>query len=81
MIGTTRWDLVGVDPESGDLWREHLEDHSARRPFRDFRWQFKSPDGGVIHLRASGRPIFDETGQLKGYRGVTHDETPIIEAR
>ena len=81
MIGTARWDLVGVDPESGDMWREHLEDHSARRPFKDFRWQFKSPDGGVINLRASGRPIFDETGQLKGYRGVTHDETPIIEAR
>ena len=77
MIGTARWDLVGVDLAAGDSWRRHREDHSARRQYRDFRWRFKSRGGGVIHLRASGRPIFDETGQFKGYRGVTHDDTPI----
>ena len=81
MIGTARWDLVGVDLAAGDSWRRHREDHSARRQYRDFRWRFKSRGGGVIHLRASGRPIFDETGQFKGYRGVTHDDTPIIDAR
>ena len=81
MIGTTRWDLVGADLQADDSWRKHIEDHSAGRPFKDFRWQFKSPDGSVVHLRASGRPIFDEAGQLKGYQGVTNDETPIIEAR
>lgn len=81
MIGTTRWSLVSMDPDTDEVWRQHLADLSARRPYQDFRWEFRTADDRVVHLRASGRPMFDEEGGFKGYRGVTHDETPIVEAR
>ncbi|WP_374661301.1 putative bifunctional diguanylate cyclase/phosphodiesterase [Inhella sp.] len=50
----------------------------ARRPFRDFDFQVKRPDGRAVHVRGSGEPVFDTQGGLLGYRGVARDVTAEV---
>lgn len=76
VLGKTRWELVGVDPSSDERWRRHRDDLLARRPFRDFRYVAPdAKDGRITHWRISGRPIFDQNGKFRGYRGTAADET------
>ena len=78
-VGKTRWELAGVDP-SKEPWVQHRLDLLNRRPFRDFRYGYPGPDGRIRHYRVSGAPVFDRTGQFRGYRGVGIDETAYVEA-
>ena len=78
--GKTRWEFVGADPEEDEKWRQHRDDLLAGREFRDFRYTAKSPQGENLHLRSSGRPNFDESGEFMGYRGTGVDETAEVEA-
>lgn len=73
-IGSTRWDLpmVGVSEEQLQVHRETLE---ARRPFRDFVYQRYDSAGNLRTISVSGRPIFDEQGVFRGYRGSGKDIT------
>ena len=78
-IGKTRQDVVlhGVSPEQ---WRAHEADLAARRPFEDFRFKRKTEDGEFRHISVSGKPLFDEVGQFRGYRGTAKDITVEISA-
>src|SRR5262249_6407904 len=53
----------------------HIDDLMARRPFREFRFERRDGQGRVRHVSISGKPIFDEHGTFKGYRGVGKDMT------
>lgn len=45
------------------------------KPFKDFEYQFKSPNGDLCFTQISGRPLFDATGEFLGYRGTGRDST------
>ena len=69
-IGKTRETAPGrVEASPKDMARQ-MEAIAERRPFRDFLLCRHLDDGRKIHIRTSGHPIFDESGQFLGYRGV-----------
>ncbi len=78
-LGSTRWELAGDGPDD-PAWRDHIADLEAHRPFREFEFKVKGKSGRTHYLVASGRPIFDESGAFKGYRGTTTNHTPQREA-
>ncbi len=75
--GKTRREVVlhGVSEEQ---WRQHDLDLGAHRPFEDFRFQRKTTTGEFRHISVSGKPIFDEAGRFRGYRGTARDITSEI---
>ena len=56
-------------------WRPLLQALEKRKPFREFRFIRRTPNGGVRHLAVSGVPVFDGTGRFQGYRGTGRDLT------
>ncbi|HET6522708.1 MAG TPA: diguanylate cyclase, partial [Geminicoccaceae bacterium] len=80
VVGRTRWEFAGVDPDAA-TWRRHREDLEARRPVRGFRYARALPDGRTIHFSVSGKPVFDERGAFRGYRGTGTDVTAEVEAQ
>lgn len=87
---------TGIKPEDyeGRTWREsnigdvteaEFDAHEAllarREPFEDFRYTRERPDGDLVHISIRGKPVFDETGAFKGYRGSGQNLTPTTEAR
>ena len=79
-VGKTRWELFDVDPDEDEYWRQHKADLEACRPFRDVRYEFHADNGKTFYLSASGKPIFDEDGEFKGYRGTACDMTIQVES-
>ncbi|MBM3533715.1 MAG: PAS domain-containing sensor histidine kinase [Alphaproteobacteria bacterium] len=60
--------------------RQFLEVLDKREPFMDVPVVQTAADGGIRHLRISGRPFFGEDGRLLGYRGTTRDVTSQYDA-
>src|SRR5216684_2425685 len=81
LLGRTRWEIAGADPATDELWVQHTAALDAHRPFRFFRYEAQTPDGGRMHVAVSGKPIFDEAHNFLGYRGTATDETAIVEAQ
>ena len=75
LLGKTRWEATGIDPDSLPRWQQHTADLEALRPFRDFEYHFVGADGRTQHRSVSGTPIFDSRGVFKGYRGTARDIT------
>ena len=74
-IGMTRWEVADADLEKDEIWRAHramLENHE---PFRDFQYEYTSSLGRSHVSNVSGKPIFDDQGTFKGYRGTAIDIT------
>src|SRR5260221_457585 len=80
VIGKTRWELAGVDPECDEHWRQHKADLDARRPFRRFRYESIGASGKQLFLSVSGKPFFDDTGEFCGYRGLASNVTNTVSA-
>ncbi len=70
--------LMGVDEPTMAAHRERLERRDA---FRDFRYERFDAFGRRRYLSISGKPIFDEKGRFRGYRGSGRDMTEEMEAR
>ena len=81
LLGKTRWELAGADPQTDESWRRHKADLDAHRPFRGFRYKVTTAAGRTIHYAVYGKPVFDNAGRFVGYRGVGTNETEIVEAR
>jgi PAS domain S-box-containing protein len=75
ILGKTRYEM-GMD-DTAD-WKAHIADLEARRPFRDFRYAVENENGDIRHWTVSGRPVFDESGAFKGYRGTGADRTAEV---
>jgi two-component system cell cycle sensor histidine kinase PleC len=75
LIGKTRWEVIGRDPEDDAHLAAHKAALEAHQPFRDFRYEVPVPDGSTRFWRVSGVPVFDEAGTFTGYRGTSSDET------
>jgi signal transduction histidine kinase len=56
----------------------HDADLAARRPFQNFRFERELPDGRLIHVSISGKPVFDAKGKFRGYRGAGKDVTAEV---
>ena len=80
MMGRTRRECA-ADADDLEKWSAHEDDLNNRRAFRDFEYVRSVQDGRRAILRVSGKPVFDASGEFKGYRGVTTDVTEVIEAR
>jgi len=74
ILGKTRWELFGADPEDA-AWNAHMETLKARIPFRDFEINQRLPSGQTVHRSVSGIPRFAEDGRFLGYRGTATDIT------
>jgi diguanylate cyclase (GGDEF)-like protein/PAS domain S-box-containing protein len=79
MLGRTRWEAAGVDPETPP-WAEHRRLLATRRPFSGFRYSLARADGTIAHLEITGRPVFEADGRFAGYRGCGRDVTAVVEA-
>ncbi len=75
LMGKTRRELLAEnDTVLGGTttitdWEHHIATLDAHQPFQDFRHPRPDGEGGYHYLSISGKPVFDETGQFKGYRG------------
>mgnify|MGYP003669919399 CR=1 FL=1 len=67
--------------EIDEHWRRHFDDLAMHRPFRDFEYVFRGPDGKDRHFRVNGKPVFDASGRFTGYRGTGSDIAEAVEAR
>ena len=69
LIGKTRWEYVPglLDSDSG---RTHLAKMQAREAFNNLEYQVVDDDGNARWFCVNGEPVFDESGELSGYRGT-----------
>ncbi len=81
-IGTSRTRYVAPDmiDSEKDKWAAHMADLAARRPFRNFEYEFVAHDGRSILARITGTPIFGPSGEFLGYRGIGTDITDIMKS-
>ncbi len=73
-IGKRREELGEAGPDK-ERWVRHIADLEAHRPFRDFEYAQRMPDGRDRHFSVNGIPIFDREGRFAGYRGTGIDIT------
>jgi len=88
VTGTAASELLGKTIEeigranSGDPdWRNRLADLAAHRLFRAFRLRYGGREGHSHYWSLSGKPVFDEAGEFKGYRGTGTDVAGAIQTR
>jgi PAS domain S-box-containing protein len=72
-IGKRRWELAADREEEPEKWRAHIATLEAHEPFRGFLYRAARPDGLIIYVSVSGKPVFDANGTFLGYRGVASD--------
>ncbi len=80
MLGKTRWDSMGASLDD-QFWRDYKAVFDRHKTFRDLMHSRVSSDGKQLHFRTTGKPLFGEHGEFKGYRGTTVDFTAEIETK
>ncbi|MFQ5776259.1 MAG: PAS domain S-box protein, partial [Kiloniellaceae bacterium] len=86
LIGKTREELLAAgDPVTDETmglgdWQRHIADLKARRPFRNFVHPRVRPDGRILYVSTNGKPVFDDNGRFKGYRGCATNITERVRA-
>jgi diguanylate cyclase (GGDEF)-like protein/PAS domain S-box-containing protein len=72
--GRTRWEVnpLSLTPEQ---WAAHRAQLEAQVSFHDLEFERPGADGRMYWVSVSGRPIFDEAGRFRGYRGIGRDIT------
>lgn len=79
LLGKTRWELP-ITGVSGEQWRAHRAQLARREPFRDFTYESVDKNGYPRWTSVSGKPIFDKSGRLLGYRGTGRDISDAVRA-
>ncbi|MCK6405733.1 MAG: ATP-binding protein [Rhodocyclaceae bacterium] len=72
-LGKTRWQGLGRERLSDVDWDEHQRLLEAHRPFRNFEYPSRRPDGKIVWFRVSGKPRFAADGRFVGYYGIASD--------
>ncbi len=75
VLGRRRIELFPEEDQAAVATRSHHLDLEQRRPFDDYQFTRILDDGSKRSIRMSGRPIFDEHGRFRGYRGIARDAT------
>jgi PAS domain S-box-containing protein len=80
VLGKTRRELALEAGTEGDVaqWEAHEAELDKHRPYRDFRYKLFNSEGGLEHISVSGKPLFNDDGSFRGYRGVTKRITQSI---
>ena len=78
-LGKKPWDVFDTEL-APDNWARIIEALERREAFRNLDYCFLMPNGTMRNIRVSGKPIFDEAGTFKGYRGTTSDTTELRRA-
>ena len=73
-LGRKRWEQPALNLTEAD-WERHRAQLERHEPFLDFEMQRTGPGGSPVWLSVSGEPVFDPSGQFRGYRGVGRDVT------
>ena len=73
LLGKARWGSPSTASE--EEWKAHRACLEAHEPFRDFEYGLLRPDGRVIYMSVSGRPVFSSLGVFCGYRGTGKNVT------
>jgi PAS domain S-box-containing protein len=76
-IGTACWDHALDLETEPEKWRLLLATLDSRKPFRDFVYYSARGDGSPMYVKASGKPMFDASGEFRGYRGTGTDVTAL----
>jgi PAS domain S-box-containing protein len=79
-IGLTRWDFAEDVESQPEKWQLHRSTLEARQPFRDFVYPAVRFDGSLMHVKVSGKPVFNAKGDFLGYRGTGNDVTAGVRA-
>ena len=79
LIGKQRWDSTDRVGGDEDMAR-HRATLEAHLPFKDFVLARSNADGRVTYASHTGKPIFDDKGSFRGYRGVARDITARMRA-
>jgi diguanylate cyclase (GGDEF)-like protein/PAS domain S-box-containing protein len=79
-IGSAAWELACESPDEAG-WAAHRAHLDERKPFRDFEFARRMPDGVLRYVSISGDPRLGPDGAFLGYRGVGRDITEIALAR
>ncbi|NVM23481.1 MAG: PAS domain S-box protein [Desulfobacterales bacterium] len=74
VLGKTPFDLM-PNEETERIRKFFNENVINEEPFYDLENVNRHKDGHLVALETSGIPIFDEKGQLKGYRGIDRNIT------
>ncbi|MEA1674344.1 response regulator [Nitrospirillum sp. BR 11163] len=77
-LGRTHRDFA-VNPDSPEF-QAYEELLAARQPFRNMTYSLYGEDGVLRHVVVSGKPIFDEAGVFRGFRGSGRDRTHQVAA-
>jgi signal transduction histidine kinase/ActR/RegA family two-component response regulator len=80
LLGRTRWELAGGDPDNDELWARHRADIEAQRPFSAFEYTITGETAAPLHVVSSGVPQFDADGTFLGYRGASTNVTDLRNA-
>jgi PAS domain S-box-containing protein len=80
-IGTSCWDHALDLETEPEKWRLIQATLDSRKPFRDFVYCSDRRNGSPMHVKASGKPVFDADGGFRGYRGTGTDVTALIRAK
>ena len=62
-----------AEPQAGKRTAELADLMARQQPLEDLVVPFRSQAGELLWLANDGVPVFDDDGQLRGYRGVTRD--------
>ncbi len=54
LIGRTRWEAAGANPEINELWARHKAHLDSHQPFRHFHYEIRLPSGASMFITASG---------------------------
>ncbi|PWC46559.1 histidine kinase [Azospirillum sp. TSA6c] len=73
-IGLRREDVALREPGDAPKWERHRQAMERREPFRNFRYRVMTA-AGLRYFSVSGRPVFEESGEFRGYRGSATDIT------
>ncbi len=77
--GRTRFDVLRAGMEPGEL-EKHRRRMEKRLPYRDLDLCLVGSDGSHYWVRSNGKPVFDEKGRFRGYRGTGRDITALKRA-
>ena len=77
-IGRAHQELACDSAANPEKWRDYIVALENHRTFRDFVYVCQMGARGERSVSVSGRPILDETGSFRGYRGTARDVTERV---
>ncbi len=78
VLGRVRFDFLKSGDRASSEAEAHLEDLQARRPFREFVYEFAAGGPDCRWVSITGFPRFGSDGAFLGYRGVGRNVTALV---